>query len=263
MDALAGYGSDSDSEADRNKAASGGALSGLLAHYSDDSDGDNNNVPANIYGTKPEGSGRINGGEEVKGMAGDKKVNGGEEEIGTDAQPKKRRRWDNPNEDTNTANIDDVLPPPLLLAGTSNNTDDDDQFQSMMLFSKDYTAGLRQKLSQQLQNQGKDTSKEMHPLNKKLEQLHDKFHQKNDASSAASSFAAHLKSQHEFGNPHLLKNIIDHFSISPLESHVGNSFKSFEYVDRLVPAEERARIVAANYDSGVGRNVGGAPGPGA
>ncbi|KAL7538708.1 hypothetical protein ACHAXR_012830 [Thalassiosira sp. AJA248-18] len=263
MDALAGYGSDSDSDED-TKPSGGGALAGLLAHYSDDSD-------ANENGTRthnPNENGANGKKSEGKDIAEEKKTNG------EGHTKKRRRRWDNPGEDVDgiSVNVDSVLPPPPLMTGTSTK-DSDDGSQNcsdpMMLFQKDYTAKIREKLAQQLQNQsqGKDASPEKQQLNKKLEQLHNKFHQNKDhaadntTTSSVSSFAAHLKSQHEFGNPHLLKNIIDHFNISPLESHVGNSFSGFEHVDRLMSAEERARIAAANYGAGMG---GGAlPGPGA
>ena len=110
-------------------------------------------------------------------------------------------------------------------------------------------------------------------LGDKLERLHDRFQRGTVASLTAddatviipSSFSAHLKSQREFGNPHLLKTIIDHFQIHPLRSHGGTSFKGFEYADRLMAAEERARIAqATNYDAGNGgvKHMGGVPGPG-
>jgi hypothetical protein len=62
------------------------------------------------------------------------------------------------------------------------------------------------------------------------------------APSSSSSSSSHLKSQCEFGNPHLLRTIIDHYRIRPLESHTCNFFEGFEYIDRLLVAEERARI---------------------
>ena len=256
MDALAGYGSDSGSD-ESNKAAAegggGGALSGLLAQYSDDSDDNEHETTNNQNGTDANIPIASSSSKEICDAEG-KEVNG-------EGQPKKRkRRWDNPNEDI-TVNVDSVLPPPQL----SNNCDTgkinnghkkENSFQSMMLFPKDYTTELRQKLARQYQNQssqsGSELSKEKQQLNTKLEQLHNKFHSNNNGSKneeEAESFATHLKSQHEFGNPRLLKTIIEHFDISPLESHVGknSSFKSFEYVDRLMSAEERARIAAANY----------------
>mmetsp|Transcript_15261 Transcript_15261/g.29062 ORF Transcript_15261/g.29062 Transcript_15261/m.29062 type:complete len:313 (-) Transcript_15261:729-1667(-) len=294
MDALAGYGSDSNSEEDDNGDGGGGSggLSGLLGHYSeDDSDGDddnnanngttnnqNNDANGNI---KPEvSSSNINTGmecrKEVDRSEEVKTITGNIDEAGSGGHTKKRRRrWDNPNEDPiASANIDNVLPPPSLLdtSATTNNNNNNkektssDHFQSSLLFQKDYTKELRQKLSQQLQiqSQNKDEiiSKDKQQLTKKLEQLHIKFHRSNQSSSSgdgaanapsSSSFAAHLKSQKEFGNPHLLKSIIEHYSLSPLgSSHVGNSFGKFEYVDRLVVAEERTRMAAANYNAGMG-----------
>ena len=86
-----------------------------------------------------------------------------------------------------------------------------------------------------------------------------------DDAAVPSSFSAHLKSQREFGNPHLIKMIIDHFQIHPLRSHGGNSFKGFEYADRLMAAEEGARIAQSiNYYAGNGGddNMEGMPGPG-
>mmetsp|Transcript_16982 Transcript_16982/g.29232 ORF Transcript_16982/g.29232 Transcript_16982/m.29232 type:complete len:273 (+) Transcript_16982:88-906(+) len=272
MDALAGYGSDSDSDEDNKPSGGGGgggALSGLLTHYSDDSDNDEaDNNGAN--GTKPEeGDGNV---------AEEKKVDGGDGVVkqaeSSDAHAKKkRRRWDNPDTSTNNAtNIDNLLPPPSLSKPTLDDDTDNatNRFQSTLLFEKDYTAELRQKLSRQLQNQSQssdkdnETSKETQRLSKKLQQLHDTFHPKNatatatngdsssSSSSSSSSFATHLKSQKEFGNPHLLKSIIEHYSLNPLGSHVGtDNFMGFEYIDRLMPAEERARIAATSYAAGM------------
>ena len=47
-------------------------------------------------------------------------------------------------------------------------------------------------------------------------------------------------------NPHLLKSVIDHYELKGLGSNIRNSFKSFEQIDRLVVAEEKARIAQAN-----------------
>ena len=113
-----------------------------------------------------------------------------------------------------------------------------------------------------------------------METLHDRFHGRkkrggggdgadNDGGADAptvvpSSFSAHLKSQREFGNPHLLGTIVEHFRIRPLESNAGNPFKGFEYADRLMAAEERARIArgAAIYDAGMADGTGGMSGSG-
>ena len=267
MDALAGYGSDSDSSDPKvvpsqgDKAASG--ISSLLAlglgQYSrDDSDDDTSGRASNnvvLEGVKRSGC------QSSSSEAGDEKVNA----AITSGQPtiKRRKRWDNTNLDVHRA----VLPPPTLLTDATKK----DSYQSLILFHKDYTTSLRHKLSQQLQTQSQrheregETSTENQQLTKTLNQLYEQFQQRNpneggDIHSGPApptlSFAAHLKSKREFGNPHLLKTIIDYFRIQPLESHVGNVFMDFEYVDRLISAEERARASAVNYDVSRGGDLG-------
>jgi hypothetical protein len=272
MDALVGYGSDSDNSDQAvvpspvavavavavGTSAAAGGLSGLLGHYSgdDDSDEDMYGIKSNqtcIEGVKKGVQSIANGVEAI-----DEKAH---EHAAFDGQStkKRRKRWDAPHED---GMVHNVIPPPTLLNDTSNQ----DPYQSLALFHKDHTTSLRHKLSQQYQTQsqhheseggGVATASVGNPqLANTLEHLYDQFQRKNPNSecttSPTSSFAAHLKSKHEFGNPHLLKTIIDHFHIQPLESHIGNKFKSFEYVDRLMSAEERARVAALNYDSSRG-----------
>ena len=245
MDALAGYGS-SDSSGSSNQGEVGSnsgtktGIHGLIGHYSDDSNDDELNKTHTSGGPDSE---VVEKGEESGETQ--QEINDGQ----VDGQPKKRRRrWDADMTTNNTINIESLLPAPTLSLSSSST----DPFQSMTLFDKDHTTGLRQKLAEQLQTQtqaqeGKlALTEKQQQLNKKLDQLYDKFQQNK------SSFAAHLKSSHEFGNPNLIKTVIDHFEINPLSSHVGNSFKGFETVDRLMAAEERARIVAANYDAGSG-----------
>ncbi|KAL7433648.1 hypothetical protein ACHAXH_007173 [Discostella pseudostelligera] len=275
MDALAGYGSDSDNSDQVVPSpvdTSAVGVSSLLGHYSgDDSDEDKSGIftpnkqvfkGEQKYGCQPNAK-----GEEAGQRADDYK----QAHTASDGQhtKKRRKRWDNPNEDV----LPDVIPPPTLLTDTTNH----DPYHSLTLFQKDYTTKLRHKLSQQLQTHsqqyktGGAASMENQQLIQTLEHLHDRFQQKkpsdgSDAHSAAtlstSSFAAHLKSKREFGNPHLLKTIIDHFHIQPLESHVGNTFKNFEYVDRLISAEERARAAAINYDASRGGDAGRMSGSG-
>lgn len=228
MDALANYGSDdSDSSADNNGYGKG--ISGLLGHYSD-SDND-----------EAAGSNYDNDNKKVEVKKGDDnntKVDEGQ------PNKKKRRRWDNPKIDDATnidVDINSVLPTPKLSSA--------DKYQSLTIFNKDYTTNLRQKLAQQLQSQTREwgtvVSAEKQQLNNKLEQLYEKF-QQNESSSTTSSFATHIKNQQDFGNPHLLKSVIDHYELKGLGSNVGNSFKSFEQIDRLQVAEEKSRIAQAN-----------------
>ncbi len=259
MDALAGYGSDSDNSdpaavpsPGENTAAGISSLL-VLGHYSgDDSDDDKSGSASNRVGLK----GVKSGCQSSSNEAGDEKVNG---------QPtiKRRKRWDNANEDVHRA----VLPPPTLLTDTTKN----DPYQSLILFHKDYTTSLRHTLSQQLQTQSQrydregERCTENQQLINTLNHLYEQFQQRDpteggDIHSVPTpptlSFAAHLKSKREFGNPHLLKTIIDHFHIQPLESHIGNKFAGFEYVDRLISVEERVRVSAVNYDVSRGGVLG-------
>ena len=251
MDALAGYGSSDSSGSSNQEVGNSGTktgISGLIGHYSDDSDDDvQNKVTTHTAG------GPVSEVVKKGVQNGDaQEVNdGGDEKQQVDGQPKKRqRRWDVDLTTNNTINMDSLLPAPTLLSSST------DPFQSMTLFDKDHTTELRKKLAEQLQTQtqaqeGKlGSTEKQQQLTKKLEQLYDKFQQNHQPEG--SSFAAQISSSHEFGNPNLIKTVIDHFEINPLSSHVGNSFKGFETVDRLMAAEERARIVAANYDAGSG-----------
>ncbi|KAL7484507.1 hypothetical protein ACHAW6_010152, partial [Cyclotella cf. meneghiniana] len=243
MDALAGYGSDSDSsEEDRvkNTSSTCGAetLSSLLGNYSDEDEDD--------------------GSKKIEDIV-DKACFGGVAEL-TDDQPKKRvKRGDNPNahEYEMERELPDILPPPRLLTEDARGGDAPlccNHFQSLTMFPKDYTVQLREQLSSSLKSQiqAKELPKEQQDLREKLDKMFNTFQQHESISRNSGvvpkSFADHLKGQHEFGNPHLLKDIIDHFQINPLESNMNNSFKSFEYVDRLVAAEERSRIAAANHN---------------
>jgi len=229
MDALANYGSD-----DSNSSAddTGKGISGLLGHYSDSDNDDAATTSSNIE--------KANDIVEVNKEGDDKTTNSEDE-----GQPnkKKRRRWDNPKDDSEAnadIDINSVLPAPKLSST--------DTYQSLTAFNKDYTTNLRRKLAQQLQTQTRERGDTVIPaekqqLNNKLEQLYEKFQQNE---STTSSFAKHIKNQEDFGNPHLLKSVIDHYELKGLGSNIGNSFKSFEQIDRLVVAEEKARIAQAN-----------------
>jgi hypothetical protein len=60
--------------------------------------------------------------------------------------------------------------------------------------------------------------------------------------SGAVIWANHLKSQHEFHNPHFFDNIVSHFGIqAPLDSNLENiSFQAYEF--DLAAVEEQTRI---------------------
>ncbi len=228
MDAIAGYGSDSDSSQGVNissKQEAANALSGLLGNYSDESGDDGGNQEGSTNAM-------------VKST---KEVN--------DNPTKRLKRWDNPQPNADVRALEgkaaNILPAPRLLADVHVNGDPGSQhnhFESLALIPKDYTIQLREKLSQHIKSQIQSNESQ----NEQQQKLCDKL----DQMFQKSSFATHLKAQHEFGNPHLLKGIIDHFQIQPLDSNISNSFKGFEYVDRLYAAEERSRIAAANFPGG-------------
>jgi hypothetical protein len=236
MDALAGYGSSSDSSDnaggdDKPKSA----LSGLLGNLSDASDDDDDVLHHEEL-------------DEEEPHAPSKKKIRREEDVGGKSQQHHK-----------------VLPQPQLLATDDANTTSD-PFQSLILSTKDYTTQLRQTLSQQIQSQTNEISDKQKRLADKLKLLQNTFQNKpsqlndttetrqsnsldsNASSSTSTSFASHLKSKHEFGNPHLLKDIIDHFQIASYDSK--QQFKPFEFYDRLQISEEKARIAAASYDAG-------------
>ena len=71
------------------------------------------------------------------------------------------------------------------------------------------------------------------------------------------TFGKKLKSQTEFGNPHLFPSVVEHFGIEPMGScipkHIWNpkvaqsskddgDFAPFEFIDRLLVKEEENRL---------------------
>ena len=275
MEALAGYGSDTDySSDDRVVGGAGDVANGVLAasfvavtngHGIGDVDVSRCRDGTTITTTK------------INGNGCERDANGNSQgSICTERTTRKRRRrWDDPGEkrnDEDKSALVSFLPPPELSDGIEKDTD---PFRLLGLFPRDYTTRLREDLSRQMRiqlersttSEGKDDRLER--LNEKLERLYDRFQggttadaaltNAHDATASPSSFSAHLKSQREFGNPALIHSIIDHFQINPLGSHGGNTFKRFEYADRLMAAEERARVAqASNYNASNGNdnNIG-------
>jgi hypothetical protein len=264
MDALAGYGSDTDSSDDRVGGVGNDANDAVLAASFGDDRKDCGSV-TNGHCIGAITTTKINGDACVEDPNGN---NQGSICVERTTR-KRRRRWDDPGEkqnDEDKSALVSLLPPPeLSIDGLEEDTD---PFRLLGLFPRDCTTRLREDLSRQLRMQleqsttskGKDDRLER--LNNKLERLYDRFQggtttdatSSNDhgVTASPSSFSTHLKSQREFGNPALIHNIIDHFKINPLGSHGGNTFKRFEYADRMA-AEERARVAqASNYDASVG-----------
>lgn len=118
---------------------------------------------------------------------------------------KRKRSWDN-------AGTDNVLPPPPL----SSNA-------SLIQWDTDYTAEYRSPPSSVISDAA---------LAQKLASL----------DSDSVSWAQHLKSQHEFHNPHFFDSVVTHFGIQrPLDSNLQEpSYQRYEY--DLPAAEEQARI---------------------
>jgi hypothetical protein len=268
MDALAGYGSDTDSSDDRVGGVGNDANDAVLAaSFGDDrKDGGSATNGQFIGDVDAITTTKINGDACVEDPNGN---NQGSICLERTAR-KRRRRWDDPGENQNDEDksaqpLVSLLPPPeLSIDGLEEDTD---PFRLLGLFPRDCTTRLREDLSRQLRMQlersttNKDKDDRLERLNNKLERLYDRFQGgtttalSNDhgVTASPSSFSTHLKSQREFGNPALIHNIIDHFKINPLGSHGGNTFTRFEYADRLMAAEERARVAqASNYDASVG-----------
>lgn len=249
MDALGGYGSSDLSDNDTGDEKPKSALSGLLANLSDASDDDDDDVVhAAAAADAAEATTTDDNGNEANEPP-KKKLRRGGDEVG--------------NDDSISCPQQHVLLPPPVVSASINSTIETDNintdvapFQSLIHSTKDYTSDLRQTLTQQLQSQTSEMSQKQKRLAEKLKLLHETFQNKSDTEpnntttsiSSSSSFASHLKSKQEFGNPHLLKDIIDHFQITPLDSR---QFKQFEFFDRLQISEEKARIAAANYDAGI------------
>jgi HCNGP-like protein len=124
-------------------------------------------------------------------------------EIGN-AIRKRKRSWDN-------GGTADILPPPPLSSS------------SMIHWTKDYSSRYRT---------AGDSSQVSAELIQKLETLR----------SGAVSWAHHLKSQHEFHNPHFFDDVVTHFGIqAPLDSNIEKlSFQKYEF--DLPAVEEQARI---------------------
>jgi hypothetical protein len=280
MDALIGYGSDTDSSDDRVGGAGNDAIDAVLAaSFGDDrKDGTNGQFIGDVDVVNNNNSRGCRDGTAITTT----KINGDacvEDPNGNNqgsiclerTTRKRRRRWDDPGEKQNdedkSALVSLMLPPPAL--SIDGLEEDTDPFRLLGLFPRDCTTRLREDLSRQLRMQleqsttSKDKDDRLERLNDKLERLYDRFQGgtttdatlSNDhgVTASPSSFSTHLKSQREFGNPALIHNIIDHFKINPLGSHGDNTFKRFEYADRLMAAEERARVAqASNYDASVG-----------
>lgn len=158
-----------------------------------------------------------------------------------------------------------TIPPPRISNPTTDNS-----FDALALFPKDYISQKMEQFqiqSQTMQDLGDDIKEEKTSnkiiLSTKLNNMYHKFYTDGGNGNASkTSFAKHLKSQKEYGNPHLFPSIISHFGIDPLGTNSimagskntsngiastpasGNKpmFAKFEYVEKIMQKEEENRI---------------------
>ena len=271
MEALAGYGSDSSSD-DSSGSARGaqvsgvGALAGLLPSDASSSE-DERVVPETKAQPVPTTSAAsaTPGGSTAPEPAATR--NDGTEGSGT-SPTKKRRRWDSGDDgkSNDTTVTSCPLPPPKL--STADNGGGGEQvsnaFEELIRFDKDYTTQLRANLTAAAAAQaGGSNDKTNARVSQQLDALHKTFYgtganatasgTTDDESGRPTSFASHLRHQHEFGNPNLFPNVVEQFGIKASGSNLPNElwkasceFRDFESCDRLMAAEEQARFRAAN-----------------
>ncbi len=221
MDALAqGYGSDSSSEDDSSQPAARPPAKpstlGLLANYSDDSDVDD-----------------ASDKEQTKARGQTPTTSIGHDKLSPQIEaaidpPAKKQRLSNEidNEEEQQGGL---LPPPQLLQSTTKHS-----INAPILFRKNYLEHKRKYT----------TTNQNHELCEKLNQL------RQNQTSGLGSFAQQLKSQKEFGNPHMFTSIIKHFGIDPMETNIDagggggkkSGFEAFEFVERLLVKEEENRV---------------------
>jgi len=258
MDALAGYGSDTSSSVSsssnnnndkddnsnierRGNKMTTMILSNLLVQYSDgdndDSDSAASSSPIGRSGKRPRTamtSGTTS--TTTRSSAGRRTAI----IIGAEATS----RDDSDTAVTTTARRrHGLLPPPPLL------TSHGDCANALVSFDRDYLSDL---ISSNFTEDGGDATMRT-ALAEKLEEMRDQFlvyRPMNDSSSTNkhrdSELASNLKSKKEFGNPALFPSIVNHFGIDVSGSNIcPEKFGRFEFVDRLLESEERARIRSA------------------
>ena len=249
MEALAGYGSDSSSDDSSGSAAGasssggggGGALAGLLP--SDASSSEDERVVPEKAPPVPTTSAA----------------------SATPCGSTAREPAATSNNDAEgTRSPTCPLPPPKLSAGSSGGGEQvSNAFEELIRFDKDYTVQLRANLTAAAAAQaGGGNDKTNARVSQQLDALHKTFYgtanatasgTTDDESGRPTSFASHLRHQHEFGNPNLFPNVVEQFGIKASGSNLPNElwkasceFRDFESCDRLMAAEEQARFRAAN-----------------
>ena len=279
MEALAGYGSDSSSDDSSGPASGasgrpsggavggGGALAGLLPSDASSSE-DERVVPETktppAVPTTSAASATPGGSTAPEPAA--TSIGGAE---GSASSPmKKRPRWDSGGDGKNndaTVTTCPLPPPKLSAAGDDGGGGEQvppNAFEELIRFDKDYTVQLRANLTAAAAAQaGGGSDKTNAKVSQQLNALHKTFYgatatasgTTDDESGRPTSFASHLRHQHEFGNPNLFPNVVEQFGIAAGGSNLPNKlwkasceFRDFESCDRLMAAEEQARFRAAN-----------------
>ena len=133
-----------------------------------------------------------------------------------------------------------------------------DPFGELVRFGSDRTARLRSGLSSAAADAdgagtaAAATAAASDGMSAKLDRMYRNFYSSSSFSSPSAeprSFASHLRSQHEFGNPDLFPSVVKHCGIDPMGTNVRARAdwkpQDFEMVGRLVEAEERARAASA------------------
>lgn len=226
MDALGCYSSSDDSESKEEDGAE--KLNVILAHYSEDDDENEIQKRLPLSTTQKDGHGINKWNEKSK--------------------IKKRRKFSD--------HIETKLPPPQL--SNSNNERSADimcnPFRELISMEKDYLQLLQPSTLHMTRNQtseGKNDEKREFSLENKLNALYQQFYDNKGGNhnKTLPSFASHLKSQKEFGNPNMFPSVIEHFGINDMGSNLPTAFfdqkkdfKRFEYIERIIAKEEEIRI---------------------
>lgn len=279
MEALAGYGSDSSSDDSSGSAggasgSGGGALAGLLPSDASSSEDERmvpeTKAPPAAGGLTPAASSLGDRDRSAPEPAATNNANG-DAEGGASSPTQKRRRRDSGGvgkKNDTTVNTCPLPPPKLSASSAGDNGGGGEQvsnaFEELIRFNKDYTAQLRPNLTAAAAAQAAGGSDKTNAkVSQQLDALHKTFYgtgatattsgTTDDESGRPTSFALHLRHQHEFGNPNLFPSVVEQFGIVAGGSNLPNElwkasceFRDFESCDRLMAAEEQARFRAAN-----------------
>ena len=140
-------------------------------------------------------------------------------------RPNKKLKLSTTKVDKNEKETQNLLPHPIISPSCSSNDNkiQPNPFQKLIFMSENYL-----------------NNEQLIPPPIISEHLSDKL---SSLQKSKSSFAEHIKSQKEFGNPHLFPSIIDHFQIQWRGTNIpGKNFQRFEYIEKLSSKEEQIRM---------------------